>query len=324
MKTLIVPCASGKKINNIPFYLNKYPTGVLLIRQILENINLENFNRIIIAILEEENYKFNAKERIEKEFINFTLVPEVIILSKPTKDATETIFCTIKKANIVGKIVIKDSNNSIFIPKISHNNFIGGINISQNDKEIQDLKKMSFLIINDKNQILDIIEKRICSENISIGLYGFEDVNDFIFAYEKLNNSNYPIKKLFISHIISYLIGCKDTIFHYLQVNNFEDLGNEQALINLQKRFTNYFIDLDSLFGKNLNFKDKKEVSQLIKSIIEKGFFITLFTSKGEEYRKNIEVFFSSNIITYNLIIICNCHKVQNNILINNKEELKF
>lgn len=319
MKNLIIPCASGKKINGIPFYLNKYPLGNLLVFKAIEGMEIKEYPRIIIAILVEDDIKYNAKRKIIEEALKLGLKIEVVVLES-TRDVVETIYLTIKKAKLRGQLIIKDSSNYIKLSEIKYKNFIGGLDINRYNKEIKNIKSMSFIKMNDKQIVLDIVEKKIISENIGIGLYGFEESCDFLYAYSKLKDKFYPIQKLFLSHIISYLIGYKNKNFYYEEVSKFESWRTKEDWYEICNQKTNYFINLDSLFGDNLEFYNNSKKVILIKKLLKRKVKLIFLTSKNKQEKERIEKFLSED--NNKLNILYNYLDSSKNFFIRSEQEL--
>ena len=114
--------------------------------------------------------------------------------------------------------------------------------------DIHKLRKKSFLRINENGQILDIIEKHILSEYICVGLYGINDADDFVRAYLRLTDNSYPVDKIYISHVITYLMGYNNKIFHYVEADYLEDWSEEISWMQIQNKYALYFLNLDTLF----------------------------------------------------------------------------
>ena len=97
-----------------------------------------------------------------------------------TKSASETVFKTIKYFNIRGQIIVKDSDSYFLLNKnfnLRNKNFIAGVDISEHP-EVYNIHQKSFLRLNNKNQIIDIEEKKIYfRQNLhwSLLLYSAQD-----------------------------------------------------------------------------------------------------------------------------------------------------
>ena len=96
----------------------------------------------------------------------------------------------------------------------------------------------------------DVIEKQFKSDVICLGLYGFKQAEDFLRAYRKLNDPCYPISRLYLSHVISYLIGYSGKVFRYVAATEFENWSDERHWNGMQQDYGLYFIDLDGQLSK--------------------------------------------------------------------------
>lgn len=247
MRTLIVPCLGRKIVNGIPQYLMRHPNGKLLIEYSIEGVFNTEYQRVLIVLLDEDVNEYNAKTVIECELKEYPV--EVVVLTEMTSGPAETVYQTIKKANIAGSIVVKDSDNYLRTEELPQGNFVAGLNLNLWDRDIHNLRNKSFLIVNEQGNLLDIIEKKVCSEVVCLGLYGFKKAEDFIEAYEHLNDASYPISNLYLSHLISYLIGYYGRVFRYISCTEYENWGDERLWKDMQRDYTLYFIDLDNILG---------------------------------------------------------------------------
>lgn len=279
MKTLIVPCAGGRTIGNVPIYIKRHPNGKLFLEEALEGIDVHCFDRVVIALLKKDTDEFGSKRIIENTFCDRIKNLVIIELEEETGGPAETVYEAIKQGNVTGQIVIKDSICKTNIPKHEYGNFIVGINLSRWDTDILNLRRKSYIILNEQNQILDIIEKQIRSEFISVGMYGFSSAQDYITAYDKLNDKNYPIKSLYVSHIISYQIGVLGKIFHYVGALTFEDWSSEKNWLGIQRKFATYFLDIDKLFFDENTVMNNDGKIEKLRVMAENGATLIGFTS---------------------------------------------
>ena len=83
---------------------------------------------------------------------------------------------------------------------------------------------------------------------------------------QHLNDASYPISKLYVSHVISYLIGYSGRVFRYVNSIAYENWGDERLWKDMQRDYTLYFIDLDNILGSDgiltESNKEKLEVLQ--------------------------------------------------------------
>ena len=234
MSTLIVPCMGKKKIDGIPQYILQHPCGKMNLLRCVEGIWSEQYDKLLVVLGREDEEKFPVERIIRDAFKSHPI--EIVILDEDTSGPAETVYQAIKKANITGAIVIKD-NDSYIQAEVPEGNFVVGLDLNTWEKDIYNLRNKSFLLINEQKNILDIIEKRICSPVIGIGLYGFKHSSNFVKAYERLNDPNYPITGLYISHIISYLIGYSNKVFRYVNATEYENWGSDRLWRELKEEY---------------------------------------------------------------------------------------
>lgn len=284
MSTLILPCLGRKFIDGCPQYLVRHPNGKLLIERCFEGIVPESYNQIIVALLQEDISLFGADKLIVSELSERYPI-EVVALEHMTSGPAETVYQVIKQKNLIGPIVIKDSDNYISVETNSRGNFVAGLDLNEWERDIHNLRNKSFLILNEQKNVLDVIEKQIKSEVICLGLYGFKKAEDYVTAYEKLNDASYPISRLYISHIISYLIGYSGKVFHYISSTEYENWGDDRLWQDMQRDYTLYFIDLDHILGETgILSEGHKYKLQILQ---KRGASFVGYTTHDEGYKNN-------------------------------------
>lgn len=281
MSTLIVPCLGRRIINGIPQYLHRHPKGRLLIERSIEGVYSEIYDRVLIVLLKNDINDYHADTIIKTELKEYPI--EIVTLERMTSGPAETVYAAIQKADIKGSAVVKDADNYLKIECVPHGNFVAGLDLNMWERDIHNLRNKSFLILNEQGNLLDIIEKQVRSDVICLGLYGFNKAEDFVKAYRKLNDASYPISSLYVSHVISYLIGYSGRVFHYVAALEYENWGDERLWKDMQRDYTLFFIDLDNILGDNraLSEQNKNKLSVLQ----ERGASFVGYTVEDEEYK---------------------------------------
>ncbi|WP_415945849.1 hypothetical protein [Selenomonas montiformis] len=312
MNTLIVPCAENQYIEDDLVCVKRHPQGSFFVEQCLSSLELNQFDSVIIALGKTENNRFQLLERLKKELGKYKNV-SIEVLPCDTKGSAETVYQVIREKKIQGEIVIKDSTSSLVIPNdCYHKNFIIGINLSCWKDDIHDIRRKSFIKVNEQSQVLDIIEKDVQSNIISVGMYGFKHADDYVQAYKRLNDKNYSIERLYISHIISYLIGACDKVFHFVPAISYEEWSSRTSWMNIQKKYANYFLDLDALFGPDLDVHNCEETIRSIKRISCAGATFIAFTSHDESMKKKMKALFAAmDIHCIQVVYGCSMSKIK-------------
>lgn len=299
MNTLIIPCAgkSNRFPNMKPKWMLTHPDGELMIEKALKGLNTEIFDRIIITIVRPHDEKYEAGLVLKQVFKNNPKV-EICMLDDFTGSASETVYLTLKKMNVSGAFVVKDSDNCVHVNlSLPIENSIIGYDIHKHP-DVSNIPGKSFLILNEQNIIEDIIEKRVVSNVICLGVYAFADAEIFKKGYLELVDRKIT-GELFISHVISYLLSKNKYIFMALAADGYDDWGTLIEWKEVQKRYRTYFCDVDGVLMKNCgkygscNWSNNKEIipenMKTIKSLQDRGAQIVITTSRPEEYRKNLE-----------------------------------
>lgn len=269
MTTLIILCAGSATLDGKRSCIAVHPDGKYLFEKCISGINLTGINRIVISVFENDNLEFEIEKKVRESFkeLSFNGQIEVCAIPFKTNDSSETVYCTIKQMKISGRILIKDVDNFFIVEDINYENFVAGLDIL--DYDIRRLHRKSFITINEQNYILDIIEKRVKSGIICTGFYGFKSAKDFVKVYDTLKDEMYNIEKIYVSHIVAYMIGRFGGIFKYVQVNNFESYDSQEDWNDLINHFEKsqspkeklILLDLDgTLFDTNeVNYYAYKE-----------------------------------------------------------------
>ena len=288
-------------IGSLPLFLNRYPDGELLAMKTILGVFPESYDRIVFAFLRETERAFGAGDRI-KRANNDRFPVETVILDHETRGPAETVYETVRQASISGEFAVRDSHGCISVEKAPRGNFIAGLDLTQYARPIENLRDKSFIVLNEQGQVLDVVEKHFCSDVISVGLYGFRSSEDYLTAYEHLEDPNYPIRKLFVSHIISYLIGYMQRVFHSIRVSAFEDWSTKASWMHVQKGHATCFLDLDGVCGCRPPIEPK--VLNEIRQLDSQGMRFVCFTARGDD--NGVEKYLAAEGI-HVAAVVCNC-----------------
>jgi len=315
MDNLVIPAAglSSRFPGMKPKWLLTHPDGSLMIKKVLGSFKLANYDRVVITILRDHCQKYNADLMIQQLFGTSV---EVCILEQQTKDPAETIAKTIQMMDLKGFITIKDSDCYVSADYPIDKQFICGLTIDKMD-DIVRIHNKSFIIKNDENIITDIIEKKVVSDTVCLGVYCL-DIDNLMSAYDKINSS--PVyrhdNEMYISHIVSYLISQND-ILHFVEAKQFIDWGTLKEWRKEQKKFRTYFFDIDGVFLKNTGkygvknwsntFEPIQENIDTLKELSDSGAQIIFTTARPTEHMGRFKKLLLENKIKYKDIITdCN------------------
>lgn len=218
--------------------------------------------------------------------------------------ASETIYLTLKKMNVQGAIVIKDSDNMVevnFEKQIK--NSIVGYNLNEHH-DVTNILGKSFIIANKQGIICNIVEKQIVSNIICLGVYCFENAYDFIMAYDEVYTEKI-FGEMYISRIISHILSFKNYTFLLTFALSYDDYGTLCEWEEIQKKYRAYFVDVDGVLMKNCgkygkcNWYNNTEIlfdnMEVIRKLQNDGAQIIITTSRPEEFRTILEKILNEN-----------------------------
>lgn len=310
---VIVPCAgkSSRFPNMRPKYMLNHPDGNLMVKKAIEGLKDISTKDIIITILREHEEKYDIARGLRENIGNDITI---VILDEPTKSQSETIYLTLKKANVNESFLVKDSDNMFSVSVPSHFNYICYSNL-QEYSDINPANK-SYIIMNDQGIIVEMVEKKIVSQSFNVGGYFFVSPEKFIETYEKLSKLNNPTE-LYLSHIIEDMIVNGKEVFFGKKVTDYFDWGTLDDWQKYRQKFKTYFFDIDGIFFRNagqyhkprwedtvINEKNVQKLKELSNNPYVQIFFIT---SRPEFYRTMLENKFSELGIKYSSLTMgCN------------------
>ena len=314
MNTLIIPCAgkSNRFPNMKPKWMLTHPDGELMIEKAIKGLNTDIFERIIITIVKPHDEKYEAGLILQQVFQDNPKI-EICLLDDFTASASETVYLTLEKMNVQGAFVVKDSDNCVKVNLLLPiKNSIVGYDLHKHPN-ITNIPGKSFLIVNEQGIIEDIIEKRVVSNMICLGVYVFEDSELFKKTYLELKTKKI-VGEMFISHVISYILSTKKHIFLLEEAYGYNDWGTLEEWKAEQKKFRTYFVDIDGVLMKNcgkygsVNWSNNKttipENMEVIRDLQKNGGQIVITTSRPEEFRKDLETILKENgIIPYAILM---------------------
>lgn len=309
MNTLIIPvCGLSTRFPNVkPKYLLTHPDGKLMIEKSMENFDV-NYDRLIITILKEHDDRYESKRILKSIFPD----AEILVMNERTKSQADTVAKTLSIMGVDGPFISRDCDSYVNIKIEKFENLLVGIDLRKY-LDVTDVAKKSFIKLNDRNVVMDIIEKDVSSNYICVGVYGFDNSSSFLQAFKKLERT---CDDIYISHIASYLMA-NDEYFNYLEANHYIDYGKIDSWSNVRKSHTTYFVDIDGVVFKNRgrwgeeNWGTEpvplKNNIEILNKLHDMGSQIIFCTSRDEYFREKTESDLSYfGLSWHDLIMNCN------------------
>jgi hypothetical protein len=293
MRTLLVPAAgrSSRYPDLRPKWVLTHPNGRLMIDLVLEAIDYRQFDRTVITVIKEHCERHHV-DVILRQIFGSSI--DILVLENETSSAAETVFESIVQAGIEGDVIIKDTDCIVRSSLPARSNFIVGLSIRENSP-VARIQNKSFIVKDDNDVILDIVEKDVVSNVICVGVYA-ANATAFTEAYAEIRGSDVHQRagELYVSHVMSYLMLQKKILFHYLEADDFVDWGTLEDWRREIDRHKTYLFDIDGVMLKNFGrygeknwsntFEPIMENVQVVKRLCDEGHEIIFMTSRTEEF----------------------------------------
>ena len=297
MKTLIVPCGgrSSRYPGMKPKWLLTHPDGKIMLVKALEGFPSGAFDRVIVTIVKPHAERYEARLILEQAFAAGPKV-EICQLEDFTRSVTETVYLTLRRMKVAGPFVVKDSDNFVAVDVPGDPiNAVAGYDVAR-DPSVPNLCGKSFLVLNDAGDLETIVEKRVVSHLIAVGVYMFSSTDLYESAYAALSSWT---GETYLSDIIAYLVSKRNQTFRALMARAYEDWGTLEEWKAVQHRCRTYFVDVDGVLLKNsgqygrFNWSNNRELLleniQALRALQERGAQIVVVTARTEPYRQALE-----------------------------------
>lgn len=276
----------------------------------IKGLNLSSFSRIYFVVKKShvDQYQFiSSFHKTYDEFISSKIT--FVILEESTNSQPETVYRCIVDQDIVGPILIKDSDNYF---EVSEN--IAGENcvyyFDLNDGDAFNIRDKSFIQLDASGYINNIVEKKVISSTFSVGGYGFESAAEFCSYFERISSVT---SELYMSNVIFEML-LDGHNFIGIKSSNYEDWGTIEEWNKYKRTFKTLFIDLDGVLIENTSpytapFTGTgapiRENIGAIRSLYETGRTkIIITTSRSESTRSETELELAEHGIPWDILIM--------------------
>ena len=293
--TILLPSGgrSSRYPNMRPKWMLTTPEGDLMLARALDCVKTNAVTRIVVGILREHDEKYSASRGILMALGEDT---EIVLFDDVTRGPADTTYQMIKRCNVEGPILIKDSDSWFVIRENSEGNYVCVTDLRENPS-ISNVAAKSFVTVNDQNIVTRIREKTVISNFINAGGYAWADASEFCRCFDKIAEID-PDTEIFVSHVISKAV-LDGEVFFATTVDEMLDAGTVNEWMKFREKFQTLFIDIDGVVVRNRGeyfppyWTDEDEpimenVSHLLK-LQEAGAQLIFATARPETFREKVE-----------------------------------
>jgi len=245
-RTLLLPCAgkSTRYPGVRPKWMLTLPDGGLALARATASVAETSYDRAVIAVRADHDEKFGCQALIARVFPNF----EVVVLPQDTRGPADTVDQMISRVGISGPIVVKDAD-SFFAPHPLPEGAFATLCDVRTMAEMSNVGAKSFAVLNDSGLIVQMVEKSLVSNYISIGLYGFPDAALYRDHFKVLA-SDYGSGEIFLSHVLNRMARQGEPV-HSALVEGFTDVGTLAEWRRFTRAHGTLICDIDGVVFQN-------------------------------------------------------------------------
>jgi len=200
-RTLLLPCAgkSSRYPGVRPKWMLTLPSGELALARAAAS--LPACERIVVAVRAEHEARYQTVALLERVFGSSV---EVLVLPFDTRGPADTVAEMIMGAGVEGAFAIKDADSFFDPAPLPDIGFVALSDIRKNP-HMTNVGAKSFAVINENNLVVEMIEKSLASNFVSVGLYGFSDAAAYLESFAATRAVT-ETGELFVSHVMNRAI----------------------------------------------------------------------------------------------------------------------
>lgn len=198
MLNIVIPMAGrGSRFVNEGYELPKPLIPVLgkpMIQVVINNLKPSCEHRFIFLCLQEHIDKYNVDEKLKEWAPN----SEIVIVDKVTEGAACTVLLAKELINNENSMMIANSDQWV---DIDIDKYLEQMDKDKADGLIMtmwaDDPKWSFVKFDEDNEIIQVVEKEVVSNEATVGIYNYKKGKDFVEAAEKMIAKNIKVNNEF-------------------------------------------------------------------------------------------------------------------------------
>ncbi len=312
-RTLLLPCAgkSTRYPGTRPKWMLTLPEGDLALARAAASLPSCAYDRVIIAVRSEHEAGYQATLLLRHVFGESV---EVLVLDRDTRGPAETVAEMIRRARVTGTFVVKDADSFFDPAPLPDGSFVALSDVRQSP-HMANVGAKSFAVINENNLVVEMVEKSLASNFVSVGLYGFADAEIYLDLFGRLA-ADANIQEFFVSHVMNRAI-IAGMVVSPLMVSGLIDVGTlEDWRRHVRPRGT-IVTDLDGVVFENHSryfppyWSDPdKPIAENVETLRrwqQDGAQLIFMTARPEEFRAKTEQTLAALGLRAHALIM-NCH----------------
>jgi hypothetical protein len=294
-RTLLLPCAgkSSRYPGVRPKWMLTLPDGELALARAAASLPPGSHDRMIVAVRGEHENKYQATALLKRVF---GATVEVLVLAQDTNGPADTVAQMLRGAGVEGAFAIKDADSFFEPAALPATGFVALSDVRETP-HMSNVGAKSFAVINEHDLVVEMIEKSLASNYVSVGLYGFSDAAAYLESFAAVQASA-AAGELFVSHVMNRAIADGMAIAPLL-VGGLVDVGTLEDWRRYVRPRGTIVTDLDGVVFRNHSryfapFWDEPDVAidenvAALRHWQDQGAQIVFMTARPELYREKTE-----------------------------------
>ena len=245
-RTLLLPCAgkSSRYPGVRPKWMLTLPDGALALQRAAASVAADDYDRLVIAVRADHDEKYGCRALLSRAFAT----ADVLVLPHDTRGPADTVQEMIRRAGVSGSFAVKDAD-SFFAPSpLPAGSFVTLCDVRKLP-QMSNVGAKSFAVLNEQGLVVQMVEKSLVSNFVSIGLYGAADAGRYLDAFAAVAR-DCPAGEVFVSHILNRLARDGDPV-RALHVDDFIDVGTLEDWRRFVRAHGTLVCDLDGVVFEN-------------------------------------------------------------------------
>jgi len=293
-RTLLLPCAgkSSRYPGVRPKWMLTLPGGELALSRAAASVPRDAYGRIVAAVRAEHDTRYGAVSLLKRTFGEI----DVVVLGHDTRGPADTVAEMIRLGGVTGAFAVKDADSFFDPAPLPDTGFVALSDVRANP-QMSNVGGKSFAVVNDNGLVVEMVEKSLASNYVSVGLYGFADAFAYLDVFTAVARAN-ETGEVFVSQVMTRAIAGGQVVSPLI-VSNFIDVGTLPDWRRYVRARGSILADLDGVVFQNHSghfppfwAEDDIAIEENVAALRgwqEQGAQLIFVTARPEAYRVKTE-----------------------------------
>jgi len=269
------------------------PEGELALARAAASVPGPDHGRVIVAVRAEHETGYRASGLLRRVF---GPAVEVLVLDRDTRGPADTVAEMLRRAGVDGPFAVKDADSFFDPAPLPAGGFVALSDVRRSP-HMTNVGAKSFAVINENGLVVEMVEKSLASNFVSVGLYGFADAAAYLDHFDDLAGGEGG-QEIFVSHVMNRAIAA-GAVVAPLIVSGLIDVGTLEDWRRHVRPRSTIVADLDGVVFENHSRyfppfwtdPDKPIAANVaaLRRWQEDGAQLIFMTARPEEFRRKTE-----------------------------------